>query len=233
MKTIASYYTKLMAFFLVATLTGLTLTSCEDEQTYAEQKKAERRAISAFISNGTLQVDSELGDTLLYVEPIKEITEQQFEQQDSTTNLADNEYVKFASTGVYMQIIRKGTGKKLEEGETTPILVRYTEYNISGDSIQSRNTNAYNIAMLDEMTVSNTSGTLTGTFTQGLMKFTYSSAQVPEGWLIPLRYINIGRQTDDQEIAKVRIIVPHSSGQTSAISNVYPCFYELTYMRSR
>lgn len=208
-------------------------TACEEEQTYAEQKKAERRAISAFISKGTLQVDNELGDTLLYVAPIKEISESQFEEQDSTTNLSENEYVKLSSSGVYMQIIRKGVGKKLESGDHATILVRYVEYNVAGDSIQSRNNNAYTIAMLDEMTVFNNSGTLTGTFNQGEMKSIYNSSSVPEGWLIPLRYINIGRQLDENEIAKVRIIVPHSVGQSNAVSQVYPCFYELTYMRSR
>ncbi len=210
------------------------LSSCEEEQTYAEQKKAERRVISAFVSKGTLQLDGELGDTLLYVKPIKEISEWQFAVQDSTTNIDDNEYVRLSSSGAYMQIVRKGTGKKLEDGDEERVLVRFVEYNISGDSIQSRNTNAYNIAMLDEMTVSNTSGILTGTFSQGLMKKLYSSSSVPEGWLIPLHYVNIGRQeTEDGEIAKVRIIVPHSIGQANAVSSVYPCFYELTYMSSR
>ena len=211
----------------------LSLFSCEEEQTYAEQKKAERRAISAFISKGTLQQDQELGDTLLYVAPIKEINESQFTKQDSTTDLRSNEYVRLSSSGVYMQIIRKGVGEKLKSGDNARILVRYIEYNVAGDSIQSRNNSAYTIAMLDEMTVFNTSGTLTGTFNQGLMKSLYSQS-VPEGWLIPLRYINIGRQeAEEEEIAKVRIIVPHSAGQDNAIKNVYPCFYELTYMRSR
>ncbi len=218
----------------VLALACAALSSCEEEQTYAEQKKAERRAISSFISKGTLQLDHELGDTLLYVKPIKEISESQFADQDSTTNLATNEYVRLSSSGAYMQIVRKGTGKKIEDGDKMRILVRFVEFNISGDSIQARNTNAYNIAMLDEMTVSRTSGTLSGTFNQGLMKKLYSSSSVPEGWLIPLRYVNIGRQDSPEgEIAKVRIIVPHSIGQTNAVSSVYPCFYELTYMRSR
>ena len=220
-------------YSLLLILTCATLSSCEEEQTYAEQKKAERRAISAFISRGTLQLDGELGDTLLYVAPIKEISETQFAAQDSTTNLEDNEYVRLSSSGVYMQIVRKGVGKRLEAGDDARILVRFIEYNVAGDSIQARNNNAYTIALLDEMTVFNTAGTLTGTFSQGLMKSLYSSSSVPEGWLIPLRYINIGRQNSEEEIAKVRIIVPHSAGQSNAVSSVYPCFYELTYMSSR
>lgn len=221
------------AIAMVVAVVCMFFGSCEEERTYANQKKAERRAISAFISNGCLALDSELGDTLLYVKPVKEISESMFTDQDSVTNLKRNEYVKLGATGVYMQIVRKGAGEKLKDGETARILVRYIEYNISGDSIQSRNNSAYTIAMLDQMTVTNTGGTLTGTFLQGQMKRQYGSAQVPEAWLIPLHYVNIGRQDGDDEIAKVRIITPHSSGQSSAIKSVYPCFYELTFQRSR
>lgn len=211
------------------------LSSCEEEQTYAEQKKAERRAISAFIQNGTTQFDSEVGDTILYVAPINVISESQFFAQDSTTDVSKNEYVLFSSTGIYMQIVRKGPGQKLkDDGMWEHLLCRYKEFNISADSIQTRNDNAYYIGMLDEMRVASNHGTLTGTFTQGMMRTFYSSLNVPEGWLVPLRYINIGRQlAEDEEIAKVRLILPHSVGQRDAISKVYPCFYEITYQRAR
>ena len=48
----------------------------------------------------------------------------------------------------------------------------------------------------------------------------------------PLSYINIGRMLkEDDEIAKVNIIVPHSQGTTAALTSVIPCYYELTYER--
>ena len=37
----------------------------------------------------------------------------------------------------------------------------------------------------------------------------------------------------DEGIAKVRLIVPHSEGHTSATTNVYPCFYEILYQEMR
>ena len=62
----------------------------------------------------------------------------------------------------------------------------------------------------------------------------YFSLSVPSGWLVPFPYIHIGRQDSAEEgIAKVRLIVPHSEGQVSATSNVYPCFYELTFQKMR
>ena len=88
--------------------------------------------------------------------------------------------------------------------------------------------------MLDEMSVESSYGTITGFFIQGMMRRIYTSINVPESWLMPLRYINIGRQLSaDEEIAKIRMIVPHSVGQSDAVSKVYPCFYEITYQRAR
>lgn len=224
----------IMRLLIATVATAVMLGACKEEQTYAEQKKAERRAITSFLSNGTVVLDRDLGDTVLYVKPINPISETKFYEQDSTTDVSRNEYVLFTSTGIYMQIVRKGVGNKLQHGETARLLCRYKEYNIIGDSLQTRNDNAYYIGMLDEMNVSNSYGTLTGTFIQGMMKLNYKSVNVPEGWLMPLRYVNIGRQlAADEEIAKVRLIVPHSTGQSDAVNKVYPCFYEITYQRSR
>ena len=212
-----------------------SLSSCEEEQTYAEQKKAEYRAISSFLQNGITVLDKELGDTILHVDPINFINEEQFYTQDTTTDVSRNQYVLFPATGIYLQIVRKGAGDRLNlEGDTARLLCRYKEYNIIGDSLQTRNDNAYYIGMLDEMTVMSHFGTITGTFIQGMMRQNYTSVIVPESWLVPLRYVNIGRQTSpEQEISKIRMIVPHSVGQSDAVSKVYPCFYEITYQRAR
>lgn len=84
------------------------------------------------------------------------------------------------------------------------------------------------------MTVKNTSGTFSGTFDKesSLMYNTYSSTAVPSGWLVPLTYIKLGRPASEtDEIAKVKLIVPHSMGQSNASQNVYPCMYEITYQQ--
>ena len=59
------------------------------------------------------------------------------------------------------------------------------------------------------------------------------NATVPNGWLTPLSFVRIGRQTSDEGIAKVRLILPHSEGQSDATTNVYPCFYEISYQEMR
>ena len=198
----------------------IAFMACHDSETYADQKDRERDAINAYIVK----------------KGINPISEKQFEQQGYTTNLERNEYVLFDATGVYMQIVRKGCGEKLKDGEAATLLCRFTEYNILGDSVQLSNENLYYSGIVDKIFVRNTSGTFTASFDTGssLMARTYSSASVPQGWLVPLTYINIGRpQTADDEVAKVNIIVPHTQGQYYATQNVIPCAYEITYQRGR
>jgi len=195
--------------------------SCDDTETYAEQKEDERKNISAFISNHGITV----------------ISESEFYAQDSTTNLDNNEYVLFESSGVYMQIVNKGCGEKIKNGESTTVLCRFTETDVEGDTITlSNNSNYYGI-MVDKMTVTNTSGTFTASFVstnESLLATAYSSTSVPSGWLTPLTFINIGRPvSEDEEVAEVNLIVPHSQGHATASSYVMPFFYHITYERGR
>ena len=84
------------------------------------------------------------------------------------------------------------------------------------------------------MNVSRTGSTYTATFISGLMLSTYGST-VPEGWLVPLEYIKVGRLTKpEDELARVKLIVPHSQGTTNnAKSNVLPYYYDITFQRGR
>ena len=138
---------------------------------------------------------------------------------------------------MYMQIQRKGSGEKLQDGETADVLCRFNEYNLLQSDSTLQSTNIYQYSWCyDKMTVKNTSGTFTGVFDKNfcVMYINYGSTAVPSGWLVPLSYINLGRYTSsDAELAKVRLIVPHSAGQSNAVQSVYPCLYEITYQRGR
>ncbi len=213
--------------------------SCSDDETYAEQKEKERKAISSFVARDPLVLTTQEGDTLLCTTKIKQISQTVFEAQDSTTNVDENEYVFFGSSGIYMQIVRKGPGQKLRHGEQARLISRYYEYNILGDSLQTTDMTSYWLTNPEIMDVSNNSGTITASFNTeinggGAMYMTYNSTVVPDGWIVPLTYVNIGRQTDEDEgVAMVRLIVPRTYGTAMATSNVYPCFYQLTYQRMR
>ena len=217
---------------------GLSCIGCDDEETYAEQREKEHDAIASFI-NRDVTICTNAGEPLIHVGKINTISESVFYAQDSTTNLERNEYVLFQNKGVYMQIVRKGAGEKLQHGERKRIICRYTEFNILRDSIQTSNNSAYWQTNPDILDVTNTYGTFTGSFNTtinggGAMYNYYGSTVVPAGWLIPFTYINVGRQLHaDEGIAKVRLIVPHSQGHSDASSNVYPCFYEITYQEMR
>lgn len=215
---------------------AVLFTSCSDNESYAEQKEKERDAINSFLTRDVAIVNRE-GDTLLHVGRINVITEEQFLRQDSTTDVAKNEYVLFSGKGIYMQIVRKGVGPKLESGQSKRIITRYLEFNILTDSVQTSNDVLYYSTTPDIMEVSNSYGTFTASFNTenggGAMYRAYNSTEVPAGWLVPLSYIHIGRQTSAEGIAKVRLIIPHSQGQSAARQGVYPCFYEIKYQETR
>ena len=110
---------------VIGLLCVMALASCSDSETYADQKKKERSAINAYIAKNKINV----------------IKEEQFFAQDSMTDVSKNEYVLFNSSGVYMQIVRKGCGKKLQNQETATVLCRFTERNLLTDTIQLSNDN--------------------------------------------------------------------------------------------
>lgn len=212
---------KTLKFLALTLIAIVALASCSDSETYADMKKKERSAINRYIANQKINV----------------ISEDVFNAQNQTTNVDKNEWVLFDGTGVYMQIVREGCGKKLESGKTEKILCRFNEYNIleSDSALQCTNIISYNW-LVEKMTVKNTSGTFSGTFDKesSLMYNTYSSTAVPSGWLVPLTYIKLGIPASaTDEIAKVKLIVPHSMGQSNASQNVYPCMYEITYQLGR
>ncbi len=209
--SIMRHFTTLCAAIALCTA---TLCSCSDGQTYGDMKNTERDAISRF----------------LITEKINVISEEAFEAQGQKTDTARNEYVYLNKSGVYMQIVRKGEGEKLEENKQTNLLIRFSEYNIVDEAYQARND--YSIRNYDKMSVSRVGSTYTASFVSGVMYSSYG-ASVPPGWLVPLTYINLGRPTSDNAIAFVKLIVPHSQGHSYASSGVYACHYILTYEREK
>lgn len=202
-------------YAVLAAIAMLTFASCDDYETYGEKKEKEQDAISSYISEEGIHV----------------ISEDRFHLQGDSTSVEKNEFAYMDNSGVYMQIVRRGCGSELEEGKQVNILCRYTEYNILDRIMQTRND--YEPRTYDKMSVTRNGATYTASFVSGVMYSTYGSS-VPSGWLVPFAYINIGRQDKpDDEIAMVKLIVPHSQGQSFASSNVYPCFYVITYQRER
>ncbi len=198
------------------------LTSCSEEETYAEQKERERNTVNSYISNAGIKV----------------IDEATFEAQGYNTNAAENEFVLFRNTGVYMKIVNKGCGEKLKDGESANVLVRFREYNLNDPNTVSLENDGqfFYATTYDEMSVKKTSGTFTASFITSnvnpIMVQRYGSTSVPAGWLVPLSYINLGRPTaEGDKIAEVELIIPHSQGHAEASSQVNAFRYVMTFQR--
>lgn len=207
-------------------LSTVTLQSCDDGETYAEMKDKEKNAIRRFLKDNDL------------IGPISVISESKFYEQDSLTDTTKNEFVLFADDGVYMQIVRKGEGQSMVEmakGQadstvTKVLLCRFMEYDI--ESADTTYTNYYVPAIVDKMQCRyvHRGRSYTASFTDGYMKM-YHGGVVPTGWLKPLDYIRLSKNAG--KIAKVRLIVPHSSGTSNATQYVLPFYYEITFQLGR
>ncbi len=215
--------------FLILTFFALltTLFSCKDQETYAEMKDKEKKAISAFINDNDI------------VGPITVISESQFYANDTITDTARNEYVLFEEDGIYLQIMRKGEGRTMKEMAmdqpdstiTKNILCRFVEYDIESEDTTC--TNIIYPSIVDKMLVkySQYSQSYSASYTEGYMYTKYNSSSVPSGWMKPLNYIRLTK--DAGKIAKIRMIVPHSSGTSNASGYVLPFFYEISYQLGR
>ena len=226
-------------FAMIAFVAVLSFAACNDSETYKDMRDRELDSISSFLRKENIKVISE-----------DEFTRRWNDNQRLTdTAKNNNEWVLFNSNGIYMQVIDQGCGDYIKKGETADVLVRFDEYNLSYAAEMSNkcltlsnNVPAYSY-YVDKMSVTNTSGTFTGSFVNpkaSLMALTYNSSYtgissaVPSGWLIPFSWVKIGRpKTDDDRIAHVRLLVPHSYGTTSASGSVQACVYDMTLQKGR
>ena len=230
---------KKFLFAMIAFAAVFSFAACNDSETYKDMRDRELDSISSFLRKENIKVISE-----------DEFTRRWNNNQRLTdTAKNNNEWVLFNSNGIYMQVIDQGCGDYIRKGETADVLVRFDEYNLSYAAEMSNkcltlsnNVPAYSY-YVDKMSVTNTSGTFTGSFVNpkaSLMALTYNSSYtgisstVPSGWLIPFSWVKIGRpKTDDDRIAHVRLLVPHSYGTTSASGSVQACVYDMTLQKGR
>ena len=201
-------YTLMMAVLLLT-------NACTDYETYGELKEKERNAIEKFINDSSFVI----------------ISEAQFHNQGDMT-VGDKQFVLLDKSGVYMQIVRPGCGEVIQDGESLTVLCRFLEQALN-DTMALFN---YGYAFQpDIMSVTRTGSTYTAMFEQGGFMYSSYGSSVPEGWLVPLQYVKIGRLVNpEDELARVKLIVPHSQGTTSnAKANVKPYYYDITFQRGR
>lgn len=192
---------KLTLFFLSLLALTISFQACDNSKTYAEMLDEEKKLINDFIRSRNIKV----------------ISQTEFYDQDSTTNLEKNEFVQLAS-GVYMQIVDKGS-KNLADTmrSNNKILVRFMEYGLVQKDTTLSNLN--DVQVVDEFLYTVSSTSIAGKFLAGYMQ-AYYGKQVPAGWLVPLTYV--------RDRAHVRLIVPSKMGHEESMREVYPYYYDIT-----
>jgi len=215
-------------------LAALFLSSCDDGKTYAELRDDEIDAIESWISTHDYQI----------------ISESDFYAQDTMT--AENQFVLFEESGIYMNIIEKGKGESVLPDGSYAILSRYFEIAMQerdemfylGDTLTG-NMNLLNYPgyivdsswslptyMLhpEEYKVTINGTSYSAAFTSSYIMYPiYGTTSVPTGWLLPLHYIKPSRTASSDDVARVRLLIPHAEGTANAVKYVYPCYYEITY----
>ena len=193
---------KLLLLFFILLAVGFSFQACDDTKTYAEMLEEEDDAIADFINK----------------EGIKVISQTEFFDNDSVTDVEKNEFVQLSS-GVYMQIVDKGSDNPADTVKNNDlVLVRFMEY-----SLLDKDTTLSNLPLpylVDEFKYTASSSSIAGIFIQGLMYMAYGYTAVPAGWLVPLPYV--------RDKAHVRLIVPSKMGHQSAMQYVYPYYYDIT-----
>lgn len=162
-----------------------------------------------------------------------------------------NEFVLFEESGVYMNIMCKGPkdskgeyrGHVLKDG-SYEILSRFIEIAMQtretpqmevGDTLLA-NMKLYGMPSMElfpedyKLTISGSSYSAAfQSYRSYSMYAMYSTTSVPSGWLLPLKYLKPARTQSTDDVARVRVLVPHGQGTSTASKYVYPCYYELTY----
>ena len=201
---------RILYLAVLLVVASASVISCDDEETYAEQKEREARQIESWISQHN----------------IREISMTEF-LRDTITDLARNEYVLFSDNGVYMQIVKRGGGRAIQPGEQLLYNARFVEVRVSnGDTITM---NHFEIEP-DLFYVKRTGDNYSASFMPGAgnvigIMARFYGYSVPNAWIMPFPYIKPGMLDN---AAKVRLIVPHNQGTQTAAANVYPTFYEIT-----
>ena len=181
------------------------------------------------------QCDMVIFDFIRVEEGLKEITTLEIEE-----------------SGIYMNIIEKGKGESVLPDGSYAILSRYFEIAMQerdemfylGDTLTG-NMNLLNypgyivdsswslpMYMLhpEEYKVTINGTSYSAAFTSSYIMYPiYGTTSVPTGWLLPLHYIKPSRTASSDDVARVRLLIPHAEGTANAVKYVYPCYYEITY----
>jgi sugar/nucleoside kinase (ribokinase family) len=131
---------KLVFLFLSLLAAGGIFQACDDSKTYAEMLEDEKNAVNKFIKDKGIRI----------------ISQDEFEKNDTVTNLDRNEYVAL-SDGVYMQIVdRVGGGDSFGAGLIAASLEGYDpqatiEFAVAASCLKHSIEGDFNMVSMDEV----------------------------------------------------------------------------------
>ena len=131
---------KLVFLFLSLLAAGGIFQACDDSKTYAEMLEDEKNAVNKFIKDKRIQI----------------ISQDEFEKNDTVTDLIRNEYVAL-SDGVYMQIVdRVGGGDSFGAGLIAASLEGYDaqstiEFAVAASCLKHSVEGDFNMVSMDEV----------------------------------------------------------------------------------
>lgn len=175
--------------------------ACSNSDTYADKLKRERKNISSFINENGIVILSEYPKSGVFKE---------------------NQYFLDSSTGVYINVVDSGNGKRAALATSTQLLNSQVDIRFSGAMtlpIAESDTVGNNLPGLQPITLTyGISATYTANSSSSTMDYIYKSP----GIVAPLQYVG--------EKAKVRLIIPFSSGSSYQTAAFLPMYYtELQY----
>lgn len=185
MKKAALRLTVLFAFVLAI------FASCDNGDSYADKLDRERKNIKKFISEHDIKV---------------------LDTYPASGVFQANEYFREPTTGVYINVIDSGNGKRASAARRDYVNVRFTDAMAIPvnelDTASSSDLGLYPIEFMYGV-----ESTYVGSSSSNTADYYYKS----KGMAIPLKYVG--------EDAVVSLIIPFNSGSTVQQSSTFPMFF--------
>jgi len=176
---------KAISFALISISICLFMFSCDNGETYADKLKKEKKAIKRIVNDSNFVFMKDYPENGIF---------------------KSNEFFLDPNSGVYMQVIDSGNGRRAQTTSPATIVnVRYQNaYSLySTDSIHHSNMTAATLYDVINFTYGDQS-TYTGTYSSGSITSDYRFKSL--GVVAPLRYVG--------DSAIVKLIIPFSCGST-------------------
>lgn len=180
-------------------LAGVVIfSSCNNNKTYADMKKAQKKAINKFISERNVEV--------LHKWPTDSIFE------ENQFLLLDN--------GVYLNIVDSGNGNRAELGKTK-ILMR-----CSGEHIFNADTGAFNLFVNHIDPIEFTYGYASDVISQSSTLYSYYGTETPEFFYLSKGVESILQYVGENAIVKLIVPFEEGSGYQSNSNYGAPLYYD-------